>query len=140
MEQAVEDSITALLKAWSDQDYSRGDLEVDEENQTVTVSVPDDDNAYEIAFDEFVDIIDELKSAKVGAEGGYIRTKYGSYQVVEPVSYLAEMADYHEINITVTVRDNITLSFMKGLHVVTFAAVSVGAHDEFYPPIQVLGR
>jgi hypothetical protein len=134
MEQAVEGAIASLLKAWSDQGYSREDLEVDEERGTVTVSVPDDDNAYEIAFDEFVEIIDELKSAKVDAERGYIRTKYGSYQVVEPVSSLAEMADYHEINIAVATRNDITLSFVRGLYIVTFAAVSVGAHHEFYSP------
>ena len=64
--------------------------------------MPHDDNAYKIEFDEFLEIIDELKSAKVDAERGYIRTKYGSYQVVLPVSYLAEMADYHEVNIAVT--------------------------------------
>ncbi|HEX3249672.1 MAG TPA: hypothetical protein VHS05_09605 [Pyrinomonadaceae bacterium] len=135
MEQAVEDAIAALLKAWSDQGYSREDLEVAEEGRTITVNVPDDhDNAYSIEFDEFVEIIDELKSAKIDAERGYIRTKYGSYQVVLPVGYLAEMADYHEINIAVTTENNITLSFGKNLFIVTFAAVSVGAHHEFYSP------
>ena len=39
MEQAIEDAITALLKAWSDQGYSREDLKVEEEGRTITVNV-----------------------------------------------------------------------------------------------------
>lgn len=47
MEQAIEDAIAALLKAWSDQGYSREDLEVEEEGRTITINVPDDnDNAH----------------------------------------------------------------------------------------------
>ena len=38
MEQALEDAIAALLKAWSDQGYSREDLEVEEEGRTITVT------------------------------------------------------------------------------------------------------
>lgn len=44
------------------------------------------------------------------------------------------MADYHGITVAVDVGQNITLSFEKELHIVTFSAFGAGAHHEFYPP------
>lgn len=133
MDKVVEDAIESLLKSWSDQGYAREDLIVDEGRGTITVNVPHDDNSYMLEFDEFVEIVDELTSAKVDAEKGFIRTKYSSFQVVQPANDTAEMADYHGITVTVDVGENITLSFEKELLIVTFSAFGVGAHHEFYP-------
>lgn len=73
MDKVVEDAIESLLKLWSDQGYAREDLIVDEGRGTITVNVPHDDNAYMLEFDEFVEIVDELTSAKVDAEKGFIQ-------------------------------------------------------------------
>jgi hypothetical protein len=134
MNEPMQKAVDYLLKEWTDRDFSSDYIEIDEDEKTIDVQYPGEEEGYSLSWDEFVELVDEAKTIEVDVASGYVRTRSRAFQLVSSGNFEAGMFDYYKYEIEVEVTDGVSIGYVHNNFLVAFAAIKNDAFHEYYPP------
>lgn len=131
MRKEVEQAIDYLCKEFWEFEDERSDFEYDENDNLVTVPLPNEDSVKYPAH-QFVEEVEECKSMKIQVAEGVVHTNHRFYQIISPDDETSNIVESYNKEIGTSCMDGINVTIKYSNLIVGCAALKTESYHRKY--------